>query len=276
MPWIIGFIFFTGGPILSVFGLSLTDWSLISTPHFIGLDNYQTMLHDPLFYQSVKVTLLYTFGSVPLVLIAALLTAILLNQKIKGIGFFRTVLYMPTLVSTIALSLLWLWIYNPKYGLLNTMLNWIGIGGTKWLFSETWALPALIIMAVWGFGGTMVIFLAGLQDIPEHLYEVADMDGASTIQKFWHITLPMLSPVILFNAVIAVISSFQVFTQAYVMTEGGPNNATLLLVLYIYQNAFQYFKMGYASTLAVVLFMIVLILTLLQFRLSRNYVHYER
>jgi multiple sugar transport system permease protein len=275
-PWILGFLLFTGGPIIASFVISTYDWNLLSAPSFVGLENYNTLIHDPLFFQSMKVTILYTLGSVPLVLTAALLVAMLLNQKVKGIGLFRTIFYLPTVVAGVAVSLLWSWIFNPDFGLLNQVLGWVGIEGPKWLFDENWALPSLIIMSIWGFGGAMVIFLAGLQDVPVMLYEAAEIDGASRLGKFWHVTLPMISPVILFNSVMGVIGSFQVFTQAYVMTEGGPNNATLLMVLYIYQNGFKYFKMGYASALSVVLFVIILAITLLQFRLSQKHVHYDK
>jgi multiple sugar transport system permease protein len=275
-PWIIGFLLFTGGPVLYSFAISAFQWDLMTTPTFIGFDNYKALLKDPLFFQSVKVTLIYTLTSVPLQLIAALFAALLINQKRKGVNIFRTLLYLPTVISGIAVAMIWSWIYNPQFGLFNEILGWFGIAGPEWIYNENWSLPALILMSLWSFGGPMVIFLAGLQDIPEYLYEAAELDGASRIRKLWHVTLPMVSPVILFNAVMGVVGSFQVFTQAFVMTKGGPNNSTLFLVMYIYQNGFQYFKMGYASALSVVLFIIVLLLTILQFRLARRLVHYDK
>ncbi|MEX2461951.1 MAG: sugar ABC transporter permease [Paenibacillaceae bacterium] len=275
-PWIIGFLLFTGGPVLYSFAISAFQWDLMTTPTFIGFDNYKALLKDPLFFQSVKVTLIYTLTSVPLQLIVALFAALLINQKRKGVNIFRTFLYLPTVISGIAVAMIWSWIYNPQFGLFNEILSWFGIAGPDWIYDENWSLPALVLMSLWSFGGPMVIFLAGLQDIPEYLYEAAELDGASRARKLWHVTLPMVSPVILFNAVMGVVGSFQVFTQAFVMTKGGPNNSTLFLVMYIYQNGFQYFKMGYASALSVVLFIIVLLLTILQFKLASRLVHYDK
>lgn len=274
-PWIIGFLLFTGGPVLYSFVISAFQWDLMTTPTFIGIDNYKSMLKDPLFFQSVKVTLIYTLTSVPLQLIIALFAALLINQKRKGVNIFRTFLYLPTVISGIAVAMIWSWIYNPQFGLFNEILSWFGIAGPNWIYDENWSLSALVLMSLWSFGGPMVLFLAGLQDIPDYLYEAAELDGASRARKLWHVTLPMVSPVILFNSVMGVVGSFQVFTQAFVMTKGGPNNSTLFLVMYIYQNGFQYFNMGYASALSVVLFIIVLILTIIQFRLARRLVHYD-
>jgi multiple sugar transport system permease protein len=216
----------------------------------------------------------YLFN-VPINLVLGLCIALLLNQKIRGLGFFRTVFFLPSVTAGVAVSLLWLWIFNPRFGVINVLLGQIGIKGPTWLGSETWALPALIIMSVWGVGGSMLIYLAALQGIPTPLYEAATIDGATHFRKFIHITIPMISPVLLLNLIMGVIGSFQVFTQAFVMTSGGPNYATLFYVLYLYQHAFQWFNMGYASALAWVLFVIILICTFLILKMSRDWVYYE-
>ncbi|CAH1216293.1 Lactose transport system permease protein LacF [Paenibacillus plantiphilus] len=275
-PWIIGFLFFTGAPVLYTFAISGFQWDLMSTPTFIGLDNYVKMFKDPLFYQSVKVTLIYTLTSVPLQVIVAMLAAMLLNKELKAMKLFRTLIYLPSIMSGVAVAMIWSWMYNPKFGLVNDVLGWFGIAGPEWLFDEKFSLAALVLMSLWSIGGPMVIFLAGLQDIPDYMYEAAHLDGASKFRLFWHVTLPMLSPTVLFNSVMGLILSFQVFTQAYVMTGGGPSDSTLFLVLYIFLNGFKYFDMGYASTLSVVLFLMVFVLTVLQFKLSKRFVHYDR
>lgn len=273
-PWILGFIIFAAGPIAAVFILSLYSWQIISPAEFIGVENYVSLIQDPLFWQSLKVTLYYVL-SVPLRLVAGLAVAVLLNQKIRGVAFFRTVYYLPSVNLGVAVALLWSWIFQPEFGLLNYALSKIGIQGPAWLFSETWVIPSFIIMSLWGMGGAMVIYLAALQGVPTELYEAAELDGAGNWSRFVHITLPMISPVILFNLIIGIINSFQVFVQSYVMTNGGPGNASLFYVLYLYRNAFQYFNMGYACTLAAILFIIILITTILIFRLSAGWVYYE-
>jgi multiple sugar transport system permease protein len=274
LPWIVGFAIFTAGALLGSFSISLTEWNIVGTPKFIGLQNYQKMVQDKFFWQSLKVTTLYLFN-VPLNLVLGLFLAILLNQKVRGLGFFRTVFYLPSVTAGVAVSLLWMWIYNPRFGVINILLKKIGITGPAWLGSETWALPALIIMSVWGVGGGMLVYLGALQGIPTALYEAATLDGASAWRKFLHITIPMITPVLLLNLIMGIIGSFQVFTQAYIMTNGGPNYATLFYVLYLYQQAFQWFNMGYASALAWVLFLIILALTYLIFQTSSRWVYYE-
>lgn len=282
-PWLAGFLLLAAGPMLASLLLSFTSWTMLSPPSWVGLDNYSTMFRDdPLFYEGLYNTAYYVLFSVPPGLALALGLAMLLNLKLKGIKLFRTVFFLPSVTNVVAVSVLWLWLFNPDFGLLNTLLGWFGIEGPLWLQSESWSKPALIVMSLWGIGGTMIIFLAALQGIPQELYEAADLDGATATRKFFHITIPMISPAIFFNLIIGIIGSFQVFTQAFVMTggahpgsEGGPNNSTLFFVLYLYKKAFQDFKMGYASSLAWVLFLIVLILTLLQWRFSKRWVYYE-
>ena len=275
-PWIIGFILFTAGPIVASFVLSFFRWSLIRPPRLIWLDNYiEIFTRDPLFWQSLKVTLTYVVVAVPLQLGFALLLAILLNQKVRLIPLFRTIFYLPSQVSSVAVAVIFLWIYHPELGLINELLRRVGIQGPAWLISERWALPALIFMSLWSVGGAMIILLAGLQDIPQHLYEAAALDGAGEIAKFRHITLPMLSPVLFFNLVLGIIAGFQYFAQAYVMTQGGPLNATLFYALYLYLNAFNFLKMGYAAALAWILFLIIIVVTIWQVRLARRWVYYE-
>lgn len=272
-PWIIGLILFMGGPIIAVFVISLTDWSMFGSPNFIGLENYKSLIEDPLFWKSMKVTFIYLFN-VPLNLILGLFIAILLNQKIKALGFFRTVYYLPSVTAGVAVALLWMWIFNSRFGFMNIILAGFGIEGPRWLGSEEWVLPAFIIMSVWGVGGPMLIYLGGLQGIPTSLYEAATVDGANFWHKFRHITLPMMTPVILFNMIMGIIASFQIFTQAYIMTEGGPNYASLFYVLYIYLNAFEWYKLGYACTLASILFLIILVTIYIIIKSSTGWIYY--
>ena len=233
-PAVVGFLAFTLVPMVYSFYLSLTKYDVVSSPQFIGFKNYVYLLtKDPAFWPSVKVTLIFAAFNVPLSLLIALLIAILLNQRVRGLGIFRTIYFLPSLLPAVASGVLWVWIFNPNYGLLNEMLAKVGIEGPAWTHSTTWALPALIIMSLWGFGGAMVIFLAGLQDVPRSLYEVAQLDGASTMRQFRHVTLPQISPVIFFNLVMGVISAMKVFDTAYVFGSasgagpGGPARATL-------------------------------------------------
>ncbi len=273
-PWILGFSVFTAGALLGSFSISLMRWDIVGDPYFLGIGNYTRMLGDQFFWKSLRVTFFYLLN-VPLNLVLGLCIALLLNQKIRGLSFFRTVFYLPSVTAGVAVSLLWLWIFNPRFGVINVLLDMVGIKGPGWLGSETWALPALIIMSVWGVGGSMLIYLAALQGIPTALYEAATIDGATQWSKFRHITIPMISPVLLLNLIMGIIGSFQVFTQAFVMTNGGPNYATLFYVLYLYQHAFQWFNLGYASALAWVLFIIILLCTFLILRMSREWVYYE-
>ena len=256
--------------------LSLTSWDLLSPPKFVGLANYGAMLgHDSSVLQSLRVTTVYAFFALPLHLALGLTIAILLNQNIRFQSLIRTIYYLPAVVSGVAVALLWSWIFSPDFGMLNTLLAYVGITGPGWLASETWVLPSFVLMSLWGVGGAMIIYLAGLQGIPTELYEAAQVDGANNWIRFWTITLPMISPVLLFNLIIGIIQALQVFVQAYVMTNGGPHDASLFFMLYLYRNAFEYFKMGYASALAWLLFVYIMILTLLVLRSSAAWVYYE-
>ncbi|WP_399538673.1 carbohydrate ABC transporter permease [uncultured Paenibacillus sp.] len=276
LPAMLGFIIFVAGPMIASLIFSMTDWSIGSDMKFTGLENYRTMAaEDPLFSKSLFVTLYYTIGSVPLGIMAAFLIAMLLNQKVKGLAIFRTVYYLPVLVPSIANSMLWLWLFNPDFGLFNSMLRSVGLPGSQWIYSETAAIPSLILMSTWGVGNAAVIFLAGLQGVPGHLYEAVEVDGGGALRKFWHVTLPSMTPTIFFNVIMGMIGTLQVFDQAYVMTNGGPNNATLFYIFYLYRKAFSEAQMGYAAALAWVLFLIIMALTALVFRSSRFWVYYE-
>ena len=274
-PWIIGFVVFTAGALLGSFSISLTKWNIVeSSLNSLVWQNYQTMVEDRFFWQSIKVTL-YFLLNVPINLVLGLLLALLLNQKVKGLSVFRTIFFLPSVTSGVAVSLLWMWIFNPRFGMINLLLKKIGIIGPLWLGSEAWAIPALIIMSIWGVGGGMLIYLGALQGIPTAFYEAATLDGAGAWKKLLHITVPMITPVLLLNLVMGVIVSFQVFTQAYVMTDGGPNYATLFYVMYLYQQAFVWFNMGYASALSWVLFLIILVFTVIILKTSSSWVYYE-
>ncbi|RIK35077.1 MAG: ABC transporter permease [Chloroflexi bacterium] len=274
-PWILGILIWILGPFAAAAYLSFTDYDILSRSNFVGLDNFRTMLtDDPLFWKSMWVTTVYSFVSVPLQIILGLFLALLLNTKIRGLAWFRTAYYLPTVLSGVAVSFLWIWVFSADWGVLNYVLSWFGIRGPNWLTSERWALPALILMSLWGVGGGMVIYLAGLQGVPSELYEAAEVDGANPWRKFWHITLPMISPVILFQLIMGIIGALQTFTQGYVMTQGGPNSATLFYVLYLWRNAFERLQMGYASALAWAIFAYILILTLLVLRSSGTWVYY--
>lgn len=275
-PLIIGLIVFSYGPVLAAFGLSFTKGDYISTPTWIGLDNYANLLQDELFWKSLRNTLYYVVGVVPAGIVLSLLLALAMNQKLRGIVFFRSIYFIPTITSSVAVSLMWLWIYNPEFGVLNFLLDKVGVNGPAWLSSPQWAMPAVIVMAIWrGLGYNMLIFLAGLQGIPDVYYEAAEIDGADGWSKFWHITVPLLSPTTFMLLILGVIGAFQVFEYTYVMTGGGPVYSTLTIVLHIYNTAFRSFQMGYASAIAYVLFFILLALTIIQFRLQGHWVHYE-
>lgn len=253
---------------------SFTNWDLLTDPLWVGLDNYRDLATDPLFIQSIKVTLAYTAAYVPLDLIGGMLLALLVRPKIKGIGVFRTIFYLPTVFSGVAFVVVWLWMLNPNGGLLNLALSWFGITGPRWLLDPKYALWALVMMSFWGWGRSMALYLGGMQSIPGELYEAAAMDGAGSVRQFFAVTLPLLSPTIFFNLVLSVIATFQSFTSAFVATNGGPLDSTLFLVLYIYRQAFEFFNMGYAAALAWVLFGFVLILTLILMRSQKFWVFY--
>jgi multiple sugar transport system permease protein len=276
LPWMIGFLFFTAGPMLASAFLAVTRWDIISPPVFVGFENVKTMFaKDELFWKSLSVTARYTLMSVPIHVVLGFLLASLLNSKVPGRVFFRSVFYLPSVLPLVASAVLWSWIFNPEFGLVNYALSTIGIKGPGWLTSEQWALPAIVIMNVQFIGYTMVILLAALQKVPVELVEAAQLDGASRWQVTRHVTIPMISSVVFLAIIININNSFQTFTQAYIMTNGGPSNATLFYMLHLYNNAFRYFKMGYASSLAWVLFGIIVTFTFIQFRLARLWVYTE-
>jgi multiple sugar transport system permease protein len=254
---------------------SFTEYTVLQPPRWIGLGNYTRMFGDDLFYQALSVTARYTAVSVPLGIVVALGLAMLLSQNIVVRGLLRTVFYLPSIISGVAVAIVFAWIFNAQFGVLNYLLSLVGATGPNWLGSPRWALWAFVLMSLWGVGGTMVIFLAALQGVPRVLYEAAELDGATGWQRFWRITLPMISPAILFVTIIGVIGSFQTFTQSYIMTGGGPANSTLFYLLYLYKNAFNWFEMGYASALAWVLFLVIIVCTILLLRTSARWVYYE-
>ncbi|KMM39214.1 carbohydrate ABC transporter permease [Guptibacillus hwajinpoensis] len=275
LPNFAGFIFFIGIPIFASFGLSFTEWDLISDPSWIGLENYKALLHDEEFKSALVHTLYFIVGYLPLVMTGALAIALILNKKIKGRVFFRAAYFVPVITSWVAVSLIWKWLFNPTYGLINYGLSLIGVAGPAWLQDPTWAMPAIILTSVWkDLGFVMVIYLAGLQGISPTFYEAADMDGASPTQKFRHITLPLLSSTTFFVLIISLINSFQVFDQVMIMTGGGPAGSTSVLVERIYKHAFEYYEMGYASAVSWVLFFIIFIVTVVQMKFQKRWVDY--
>ena len=274
-PTVLGFLIWIARPMLFSAWLSLTEWVLLSPPQFVGFNNYVTMFQEPLFWQSLKVTFYFTLVSVPLFQVAALAVALLMNVNVRGISVFRTIYYLPSIVPLVANAMLWAWILNSDFGLLNAVLRYFGLPKVLWLQDPRWAMPALITMSLWGIGGAMLIYLAGLQGVPQQLYEAAELDGANFWHRFRHVTIPMLSPVIFFNLLMGLIGALQTFTQGYIITDGGPQNSTLFYALYLYRRAFTDFRMGYAAALAWVLFMIVLVLSVFVFRYLGQQVHYE-
>ncbi len=273
-PWIIGFLVFTAGPIFFSLGLSFFRWDVIRPAEFVGLANYRYLTQDPLIAKSLINTVVYVAMYLPFSIMVALGLAMLLNQKIKGMGIFRTLFYLPTLTQGVATFTLWSVVYEPETGLINRFLRHFMSHPPQWLIDPSWSKPALVIMALWAVGGTMLIFLAGLQGIPASLYEAADLDGAGAWAQFRNGTIPMLSPTIFFNMIMLTIGSFQVFAAAFVLTGGGPSNSTLFYVYYLFNRAFVYFNMGYASAMAWLLFAIILTLTLFQMKMSKRWVHY--
>jgi multiple sugar transport system permease protein len=270
-------VFFVG-PIIASFILSFTQWNIVGTPEWIGLENYQTIFtNDPRFVKAVQVTLTYSVFYLPLEVACGIGLAVLMNRKLRGIGIFRTLFYMPSVVPQVAAALVWLWMLNARYGVVNTLLDKIGMAGPNWLGSPAYILPSLILIALWGVGGTAVIYLAGLQNIPEVFYEAATVDGANSLQKFLRITLPLLSPTIFFQVVLGLIGVFQTFTPAFIAAggSGGPLQAGLFYMLYLYNRGFVTLRMGYASALAWILTVFILIVTVLVLRSSRYWVYYE-
>jgi multiple sugar transport system permease protein len=278
LPWILGFILFTAFPMGFSFVLTLMDWDVLTPPSWAGLGNFSRLLDDNLVSTSLFNTAYFTFFSVPLRMVVALAAAMLLSASVRGLSFFRTAFYLPTVLPAVANAILWMWMFNPSMGLFNMGLSAVGLPRSEWLWNPATSKPSLILMTLWTTGNVIIIFLAGLQSIPTHLYEAATMDGASAWAQFRHVTLPMLSPSILFNLVMGVIGSFQVFTSAFLMTgppAGGPLNSTLFTVLYVYRAAFEQFKMGYGSAVAWVLFVVILLFTVLQWKLADTWVYYE-
>lgn len=275
LPWLLGLLVFTAGPMLASLVLSFARWDVIRSPKLIGLGNFATLLSDPFVGTALYNTAYYTFIAVPLHVAGALIFALLMNVKARGIRIYRTIYYLPSITPSVASAMLWAWIFNTDYGLLNTVLLFLGLPRIQWLLNPAWAKPAFIIMSMWGLGGAMLIYLAGLQGIPQPLYEAAEVDGANRWRRFWHITVPLLTPVIFFNLIMQIIGSFQVFTAAYLITEGGPVNAALFYVLYLWNCAFRELRMGYAAALAWVLFAVILVFTALQIWLSGRWVYYE-
>ena len=275
-PWLLGFAIFTAVPFVISIYLSFTRYNVVSPPQWVGLVNYKTLLmHDPLFWKSMGITLKYALISVPLGILTGVGLALLLNLEIRGIAIYRTIFYLPSIVPVVATSVVFVWILNPQIGLVNGILRSFGVIGPNWLGSEQWAFSSLVVMGLWGIGGSMIIYLAGLKDIPYALYEAAMIDGANVYHRMRHITLPMLTPVIFFNLIMGVISAFQYFTQAFViMGGGGPNDSTLFYALHLFGRAWRYMDMGYASAMAWILFVLVMAVTLLIFRSHQKWVHY--
>jgi multiple sugar transport system permease protein len=274
-PWIVGFLAFTLFPVCASIYFSFCDYGVLTKPVWVGALNYQDMVTDSVFWKSLYNTLYYAFFSLPLCLVIALLVAVLLNQEVKGRSIFRSIYFLPSLIPVVASAMVWLWILNGNFGVLNHALEVIGIKGPQWLADEKWTKPSLILMAMWGCGNTIVIYLAALQDVPRSLYESAEIDGGNAWVKFRHITVPMISPVIYFNLIMGIIGSLQVFAQAYIMLGGGgPNRSALFYTVYLYQNAFDYQQMGYACAMAWMLFLIILFLTWVATRSTRRLIYY--
>ncbi len=284
-PWLVGFLGFYLYPALASLYYSFTDFRILQPPRWVGLANYQQMLADPLFWKSLGNTLYLTLIGIPLAVMTALVIALLLNaKKIVGIGVFRTIFYLPVVVPSVASALLWIWLLNPQYGLVNQGLGVVGLPHPGWFYDPDWAKAGIILMTVWGVGDVVIIYLGALQGVPQHLYDAADVDGAGIWARIRHVTIPMISPAILFNLVTGAIGSFQYFTQAYVISEGtrtasgavgGIQNSLLFYGLNLYNNAFRYFEIGYASALAWVLLVVILLTTVVLLRVSRNRVYYE-
>jgi multiple sugar transport system permease protein len=275
-PWIIGFVAFRVVPFILSFYYSFTFYPILASPKWIGLANYRNLLNDSRFMSALYNTAYYAFFAVPLGAIIGILLAMLLNLKVRGLSVFRTIYFLPSITPVVATALVWLWMFNPRGGIINYVLSLVGIRGPGWLGSPEWAKPALILMSLWGVGGAVVIYLAALQDVPRELTEASQLDGANTWQQIRNVTLPMISPVILFNVIVGLIGAFQYFTEVHVMTggSGSPADSTLMMSIYLWQSAFQFFKMGYASAQAWVLFLIIVVFTIIMFRVSGRAVYY--
>lgn len=277
MPWIIGMLAFTLYPIVASIYYSFTQYDVVSSPHFIGLENFRVLLfEDKQYHKAIANTAFYAFLAIPLGMLVSFSVALLLNMKVRGMATFRTMFYLPSILPEIAAALLWMWILNTQYGLLNQTLKQVGIKPIGWLTNPQWTKPSLILISLWAMGSSLVIFLAALQDIPQHLYEAADIDGATPWQKTRNITIPMITPTIFFNLVLGIIAATQYFTTSFVILGAGPLESTRFYMYHLYQNAFRYFRMGYASAMAMILFLFVLVVTIILFRSSGRWVYYER
>lgn len=277
-PWLIGFLLLSLGPMVASAVLSFTDYDLLNfgATEAVGLENYrEAFTGDPIFWQSLRVTAYYAVLAVALDLVVGLALAMVLNTGFRGVRFLRTVYYLPAVISGVAVALLWLWIFQPSNGLANEILGLFGLPPIRWVYSSTWVIPSFVLMSLWGVGRSAFIYLAILQQIPTNLYEAAAVDGAGALSRFRRITLPLVTPAIFLNLVLGVIGNFQIFTQAFVISEGGPGTSSLFYVLYLYRNAFSYFRVGYASALAWILFLILLALTVVTFASSSRWVYYE-
>jgi multiple sugar transport system permease protein len=277
LPWILGFLLLTLGPL--AFGLysSFTKWDIISSPRWVGLENYIRMFGggDRLFFRALRVTLLYTLMSAPIHIVLDVIIASLLNMKLKGTNVFRAIFYLPYILPVVATIVLWSWVFNPDFGLVNYALSLVGIEGPKWFADQDWALFTIVLMNLQYLGFGMMVVLAGLQRVPQELYEAAEIDGAGWLQKFRHITLPLISPVIFLLTILHINGSFQTFTEAFLLTNGGPNYRTYFYGLHIYNEAWVSFRMGYASALAWILFLLVMLITFINFKFSKNWVYTE-
>jgi multiple sugar transport system permease protein len=274
-PWIVGFLCFRVYPIVASFIYSFCDYSVLAEPAFVGVYNYQTLMRDTVFHQALLNTLIYGAMALPVTMVVALGLALLLNAPIYGRGLFRTLFFIPSLVPLVAMAILWGWLLNTEYGLINHLLRTIGVPPIDWLGSVKWSKVSMVMPATWGVGGAMVIYLASLQEVPTHLYEAARLDGASYVRQFWHVTLPIISPVIYFNLVMTIIGLLQVFVIPYIMTEGGPARSTLFYVQFLYDTAFRYMRMGYACSMAWILFLVILALTLLATWATAKRIYYS-
>jgi len=277
LPAVLGFLLFVLGPMVASLAFSFTDYTVFNVPSFVGLQNYAELFsgRDPFFYKSLSVTFTYVVLGVPTAIAFSFLLALLLNVEFRGASAFKAIFYAPSIVPVVASSMVWLWLFNPDMGLVNQLLSAAGLPTSMWFFSEPSVIPTLVVTGLWTVGGTMIIFLAGLKGIPDHYYEAIEVDGGNAIHKFFAITLPLMTPTIFFNTVMGLIGAMQTFTQAYIITQGGPNNASLFYVYYLWREAFGNARMGYASAIAWVLFVIVVLMTFVLFKSSKLWVYYE-
>lgn len=276
LPAILGFLIFSLGPFVASLILGMTNWSIGAPAKFIGFQNYVTMFtKDPVVWKSLYATSYYALVSIPVGIIVAFFIAVLLNQKVKGLSVFRTIFYLPVVVPSIANIMLWIWLFNPNYGLLNAVLQSLGLPASQWIYDSSSAIPSLVLMSTWGVGNIVVIFLAGLQGIPDHLFDAVAVDGGNAWHKFLNVTIPAMTPTIFFNLVLSIIGAFQTFNQAYLMTQGGPNFATYFYVYDIFVQAFTNGAMGYACALSWLLFIIIMVFSIVVFRTSKYWVYYE-